>query len=228
MNRAPERPGSGARGAERGCRQSPIRPSAPQIVTSELADSPVGVARTAPVAHRARALLPGGQVRAEDLDHGDRAVAELLVEPAYDCRREQPQLGGPRGRVGADHEPSVSERLRRGMAGDLVAHQLRPPREHAGHAQVDVPAVVVDETTDRRVEELGIAVVGEGPGSPGGAGTTARAARSTEPGPLGRARTCGGPTQVLGQVQPVGEVVGLVGLVGLVGQDRNSYVKAKS
>ena len=66
--------------------------SAPPAV----AGSAVGVARTAAVADRARALLPGRAVRAEHLDQGHRAVAELLVEAAYDGRREQLAAGSPR------------------------------------------------------------------------------------------------------------------------------------
>ncbi len=64
--------------------------------------SAVGVARTAAVADRAGALLPGRAVRSEHLDHGHGAVPELLVEAAYDGGREQLQLGRPGGRVGAD------------------------------------------------------------------------------------------------------------------------------
>ena len=66
------------------------------------------------------ALLPRRRVRAEHLDHGHRAVAELLVEPAYDGGREQPELGRPGGRVGAHHELAVGERLGAAVRADLV------------------------------------------------------------------------------------------------------------
>ena len=55
------------------------------------------------------ALLQLGRWGPSDLDHGDGAVPELLVEASYDGGREQLQLGGPGGRVGAHHQPAVGE-----------------------------------------------------------------------------------------------------------------------
>src|SRR6478672_7459697 len=51
---------------------------------AEPGDSAVGVPGATPVAGRARTLLPGGQVRAEDVDEGHGPVAELLVASAHD------------------------------------------------------------------------------------------------------------------------------------------------
>ena len=99
-------------------------------------------------------------MRAEHLDDGDRPVPELLVEPAYDGRCEQLELGGPGGRVGAYDEPAVVEGLRRAVLGDVGSHQLGPAAEDALDTQVEGPAVVGDQPADRVVEQLGITVVG--------------------------------------------------------------------
>src|SRR6187402_2903522 len=64
----------------------------------------VRVPRAATVTGGTRTLLPGRSERAEDVDHCDGAVPQLLVEPAYEGGSEQPQLGGPRGRSGAHHQ----------------------------------------------------------------------------------------------------------------------------
>ena len=48
------------------------------------------------------------------------------------------------------------------MGGDLGADQLGPAAEDTVHAQVEVPAVVVDQAADGGVEELRVAVVGVG------------------------------------------------------------------
>ena len=85
------------------------------------------------------APLPGRRARPEDVDHGDGAVAQLLVEPAYQRRGEQPQLGRPGGGVGAHHQLALGEGLGRAVVGDLVADQLRPAGEDAAHPQVELP-----------------------------------------------------------------------------------------
>ena len=72
----------------------------------------VGVSRTPAVAGPAPALRPGREVRPEHVDEGHGAVAELLVEAAYDRRGEQRELGGPGRRVGADDELAVGEATR--------------------------------------------------------------------------------------------------------------------
>ena len=48
----------------------------------------------------------------------------------------------------------------------LGADQLGPATEHAVHAQVDLPPVVVHESGERGVEQLWIPVVGVGPRDP--------------------------------------------------------------
>src|SRR4051794_40988422 len=132
---APTRHGNRSRSAERGAGRVPIRPesprigkSAPYVVRIVKPFSPVGVAWSAPVADRALAVLPRGSVWPEDLDHHDRAVAEVVVEAAYDGGREEPELRRPGCRVGADDELAVGERLRTAVRPDLVADQLGPAR----------------------------------------------------------------------------------------------------
>ena len=121
---------AGAREATfRGAVRSPYGGDGPQI----------GRARAGRLSRRCRgardrrarepALLPRRPVRALDVDQGDRAVAQLLVEAAYDGGREQAQLDRPGGGVGAHDELAVGERLRGGVRRDLGADQLGPAAE---------------------------------------------------------------------------------------------------
>ena len=86
-----------------------------------------------------RPLRPGREMRAEHLDEGHGAVAELLVEAAYDGRREQGQLGGPGRRVGADDEPAVGEGLRRAVAPTSAptssGQRAKTPRTRSSSSQ---------------------------------------------------------------------------------------------
>ena len=159
----PERSVSGSGAAEQGSRQVPIRPGGRQRVCERLGDLAVGVARTPPVPDRAGTFLPGRQVGAEHLDHRHRPVAELLVEAPYDGGGEQLELGGPRGRVGAHHQPPVGEGLRGAVLGDVRADQLGPASEDALDPEVEGPAVVGDQSAQGAVERLRIAVIGVGP-----------------------------------------------------------------
>src|SRR4051812_47275996 len=124
----------------------------------------VGVAGTSAVAGAAPALGPRGQVRTLYVDGRHGAVPELLVEAADQGGCEQGELGGPGGRVGADHEPALGERLGRAVGADVGADQVRPPREHAADPQLELPPAVRDQPLDLVSEQLGVAVVRVGAG----------------------------------------------------------------
>ena len=106
-------------------------------------------------------------MRAEHLDHGHRAVAELLVEAAYDGRGEQLELGGPGGRVGAHHQPAVVE----ASPGCSAAATSAPtssgqrPKTPCTRRSRSQPWSATSRR-DRVVEQLRVAVVGVGAGDP--------------------------------------------------------------
>src|SRR3954452_9183993 len=87
-------------------------PVAVERASVALAGSPVGVSGPSTVAHRPQTALPRRPVWSEYVDDRHGAVAEPLVEAAYDGGREQLHLSGPRRRVGPDQELAVGEGLR--------------------------------------------------------------------------------------------------------------------
>src|SRR5699024_2137338 len=62
--------------------------------------------------------------------------------------REQPDLRGPRGGVGADREDAVLEADRLAVLGDLPADDLIPPAHDGAGGDVDLPPAVPDEALD--------------------------------------------------------------------------------
>src|SRR5262245_3581454 len=125
--------------------------------------SAVGVPR-ASSAYGPAAPSPRRRLRTEDLDPAYGAVTEVLVEPAYDVGREQPHLGRPARRVGADGQLVVGVALGDAVLGDLDADNLVPPGEDGMDREVGLPAVLGDQPVDRCVQGLRIALVGMGPG----------------------------------------------------------------
>ena len=129
--------------------------------------SAVGVARAAAVADRAAALASSsGRAGPSTSISGHRAVAELLVEPADHAGREQLELGGPGGRVGAHDQPCRRRTTRVcSAAATSRADERRPsgrrPRAPAGRCSQPWSATsrsIVD------VEQLRVALVGVGAG----------------------------------------------------------------
>lgn len=105
-------------------------------------------------------MTPGRQVRPEHLDHGDRAVAELGVETAYDIWCEQFELGRPRGRVGAYDQSSLFKRLRSHVGSDLVADESpQRPKTEWTLRSTSQPSWR-PESAEQVVEGLGVAFVG--------------------------------------------------------------------
>ncbi len=131
----------GSRRRTGGSDGSPYRPlQARQIGSSARLRSPV---EARPLSRRCRAdrgrrgpasrpFFQLGPVRAEHLDHGDGAVAELLVEPAYDGRARAAGAGWPR-RSSRCAPPAGRRRRTPGVqcVGDLGADQLGPAGEDA-------------------------------------------------------------------------------------------------
>ena len=126
---------------------------------------------------RRRPFDHDGRCGPSDLDEGHRAVAELLVEPAYDGRREQAELGGPGGRVGAHDQLAVREALRGAVRADLRSDQVGPaaktPRTRSSSSQ---PWSATSRST-LRAEQLRVPVVGMSARDPGLAAVAASCRR---------------------------------------------------
>src|SRR6202050_5056174 len=85
-----------------------------------------------------------------------RAVAELVVEPADQMRREQPDLGRPGGRIRRDSQFTVRQGLGPGVLGELGADNLGPPPENRPYGSRLTPAARVDQAAARGAPALRI------------------------------------------------------------------------
>src|SRR5690349_3372981 len=94
--------------------------------------------------------------RPADLDPADGTVAELGVEPLDELRGQQPDLGGPGGRVRRDRQLAVGEAVRLSVRGQVRADDLGPPAEHRAHRGPLLPAVRVEQAADRAGQRLRI------------------------------------------------------------------------
>src|SRR3954468_2477489 len=120
---------------------------------------PVGVAR-APALYPQSALLPRRTFGPNDLQVRDRPGAEIVVQPSQQGRSQQPDLGGPCRRVGADGEPASLEELWHAVRCDLRADDLWPSTFHPTNRQRLRPPPFVDESVDRVRNRLRVAVIG--------------------------------------------------------------------
>src|SRR5271166_2669437 len=99
------------------------------------------------------AALPGAG-RPPDFDPADSALTELGIEPADQHRREQPDLGGPRGRVGRDHELAPGEAVWAGVGGEVGPDDLGPVTKHRTHRCLFLPALIRQQAADRGRQRL--------------------------------------------------------------------------
>jgi hypothetical protein len=93
------------------------------------------------------------------MNAGHDAVAELLVEAPDEHRSQQPELGCPCRRVGADGELGLGVALRSAVCGDVGSDNVVPPGHHAVHAQLGAPTLFIDESVDGRGHRLRIPVI---------------------------------------------------------------------
>src|SRR6476646_8804568 len=108
------------------------------------ASSAVRVARTS-AGDVQRTLAPRRAAGPVDLHPLDGPVAALRVEPGEQRGRQQPDLGGPGGRVGPHREDAVGEPLRLAVIGDLGSDDGRPPGDDAADSRLALPPALLDE-----------------------------------------------------------------------------------
>ena len=129
----------------------------------------VPVAARAPVSRRCPAG-PGRGPRAgpcfQDGADGPRTVTAVptpapssSASRAQQGRREQPDLGRPGGRVGADHQLAVVEGQPARVRGDLGADDRGPAAHHPADGGVGLPAALGHQPAEGRPEQLRVAVV---------------------------------------------------------------------
>src|SRR5690606_34513367 len=112
---------------------------------------------------------PGGSVDLDALHHARSDPGGDLVD---ELALEQPQLSGPRRRVGLHGELAVLQCDGLGVFGDLGADQLGPFPEDRPVRQVCSPFALTGEPLQHATHRLWIAVVRAGTGPP--ASTTAQ------------------------------------------------------
>src|SRR6202167_1967433 len=111
-----------------------------------------------------RSRCPSGPADPHSLH---RAVAELVVEPADQMRREQPDLGRPGGGIRRDSQFTVRQGLGPGVLGELGADNVGPPPENRPYGSRLPPAARVDQAADRGVQRLRVVAPGPAAGPAG-------------------------------------------------------------
>src|SRR6266498_1067537 len=94
-----------------------------------------------------------------DMQLGDHVVAHLRGDAGEQLRGEQPQLGGPRGRLGLDGQLAVLQLDRAAALGDVRPDHLGPVAEHGRLGRRPLPAARLDQLGQDRPEQLRVAGV---------------------------------------------------------------------
>ncbi|GIG89084.1 hypothetical protein Pen02_40200 [Plantactinospora endophytica] len=94
----------------------------------------------------------------------NHAVPDLGRDPLQQRRRQQSELGRPRGRLRLDREFAVLQLHRTAVLGDVRAHHPLPGAEDGGLGGRLLPAPGLHQPGQHRTEELWITRVGPGAG----------------------------------------------------------------
>lgn len=148
--------------------ESPLRP---------WRESPVGV--TWPATWRVPgAEAPVGGRWPLHLQLLHHVVADAGRDALEQLPLEQPELGGPRRRVGLHGQFTVTERNRLRVFGHVLADQFRPPAEHLTARQALGPTAVGGDPGGQSTQGLRVPVVRSG-ARPTTSATTAGGSRRT-------------------------------------------------
>ena len=125
------------------------RPAASLSVLA--AGSSVRVARAASTRslHPPRPLAPVGLGRSAHDDRRHHVRTDLFAQLRLKRPGHQPQLGGPRRRLGNENEHPVEKALRSAVVGDLRTDEAVPVGEHTGGSRGVLPAALRDQPPDQ-------------------------------------------------------------------------------
>ena len=101
--------------------------------------------------------LSQANVAVQPLDASEcdaRAIAELFVEPGHDGRREQPQVGGPGGRVRAHPQHLLVEALRTRVFGIGRSDQVGPAAQQVLQVDLPRPAAARDQLIEGLAQRI--------------------------------------------------------------------------
>ena len=125
---------------------STYRPAATRLSAGALSRRcHAGRARRAPSAARASSSAPTGPVMTTLVT---TSGPEFGDDPGQQRAGQQPQLGRPGGRLGADAQLAVAQRARRAVRRDVGADDRRPVGEHPRLGQRPLPAAVGEVAGD--------------------------------------------------------------------------------